>query len=170
MPDFDQKALRQAFGSFMTGVTVVTATAPDGTHVGFTANSFTSVSMDPPLLLVCPGHKLSSIGVFRECENFAITILAEGQEHVSNCFASSRDDRFDAVDWTLDPHGVPIITGSAAHFSCSVHQRMDAGDHMILIGEVQHFARTNRLGLGYGNGDYFSLPPKHDRKLELKVG
>lgn len=166
MPNFDQKALRQAFGSYMTGVTVVTSTASDGTHVGFTANSFTSVSMEPPLLLVCPGHNLSSIQTFRHCDHFAITVLAEGQEAVSNCFASSRDDRFSAVDWTLDHNNVPIISGAAAHFSCSVHHRLDAGDHMILIGEVQQFARNDCAGLGYGNGGYFSLPTPP----ELKVG
>lgn len=80
MTQFDPRDLRSAFGRFMTGVTVVTARAPDGTSVGFTANSFTSVSMDPPLLLVCPGKFLSSYQTFAECTDFAISILAEGQE------------------------------------------------------------------------------------------
>ena len=90
----DPRALRDAFGSFMTGVTVVTALGPDGNPVGFTANSFSSVSLDPPLLLVCPGKFLSSFEVFANCTHFAVNILAEGQEAGANTCASVKCDRF----------------------------------------------------------------------------
>ncbi len=157
MERFDPKALRRAFGSYMTGVTVVTARAADNTPVGFTANSFTSVSMDPPLLLVCPGNHLSSIEVFRSCKHFTVNILAEGQEDISNVFAGSRNDRFEQVDWRPDQNGVPVISRATACFSCSVHAQINAGDHLILIGKIEEFCTSDSPGLGYANGGYFSL-------------
>lgn len=149
--------LRSAFGRYMTGVTVVTARAADGGHVGFTANSFTSVSLDPPLLLVCPGRQLSSYDVFSTTEHFAINILAEGQESVSNTFAADKGDRFSKTDWSADTNGCALISGRTAAFSCTVSQRINAGDHLVLLGRVTDFDATDRPGLGYYNGGYFSL-------------
>jgi len=149
--------LRKAFGSFMTGVTVVTATGANDTPVGFTANSFTSVSMDPPLLLVCPGKHLGSYDVFNTTTHFAVSVLAEGQEAISNNFASGPEDRFASVDWKPDDFGSALIEGACATFSCRVHQRHVAGDHLVLIGEIIQFKHYQRDGLGYGNNGYFSL-------------
>lgn len=157
MSDLDPKALRNAFGSFLTGVTVVTARTAKGEPVGFTANSFSSVSLDPPLLLVCPSKHLSSFAVFNTCSRFAISILAEGQQSVSNIFAASKEDRFSLVPWQDDAHDCPLIEGAAAHFSCATHDRMEAGDHLILIGRIDDFQTSGDIGLGYGNGGYFSL-------------
>lgn len=157
MTQLDAHELREAFGTFMTGVTVVTAIANDGTTVGFTANSFSSVSMDPPMLLVCPGKFLSSYKTFANCTHFAVNILAEGQEGISNIFASSKGDRFAQVPHRLDEHGVPLVDGAVVQFSCVTHQVVSAGDHCILVGEVVDFARTEGLGLGYVGGQYFSL-------------
>ncbi|MEP0940380.1 MAG: flavin reductase family protein, partial [Rhizobiaceae bacterium] len=84
----DPRVLRDAFGAYMTGVTVVTARRADGVAVGFTANSFTSVSLDPPLLLVCPGKFLSSYETFASCTHFAVSVLAEGQKDIATVFAS----------------------------------------------------------------------------------
>jgi len=154
---FDPKALRNAFGAFPTGVTVVTARTSDGTPVGFTANSFTSVSLDPPLLLVCPAKRLNSYSVFEGCSHFAVNILAEGQEAVSNTFAGFQGDRFAIVDWHAGVNDVPILDGVAAHFACSTHGVHDAGDHAILMGRVEDFAQSDRRGLGYAGGQYFSL-------------
>lgn len=156
MAALDPKALRAAFGSFMTGVTVVTALRADGTPVGFTANSFASVSLDPPLLLVCPGKFLSSYDSFASCSHFAVSILAEGQEDVSNTFASFKGDRFAKIDHRLDMHGVPLITGAAATFSCATHQILPAGDHCVVIGQVTAFEHAGLQGLGYAGGQYFS--------------
>lgn len=153
----DPRALRNAFGSYMTGVTVVTARTNDGEPVGFTANSFTSVSLDPPLLLVCPGNHLSSSRVFRETMHFAVNVLAERQEVVSNVFAGPKGDRFAQVQWREDANGCPIIAGVVAHFSCSVHNRIEAGDHQILVGQILDFACGRGRALGYYAGGYFSL-------------
>ncbi len=162
MTELDPRALRQAFGAFMTGVTVVTARDTSGAPVGFTANSFTSVSMDPPLLLVCPGRFLSSYDVFRGCTNFAISILAEGQEDVSNTFAYLEGDRFAKTAWSPDANGVPWIDGAAAQFSCRTHQSIEAGDHVILLGAVLDASVSDRRGLGYAAGQYFSLGLERD--------
>lgn len=153
----DTLSLRKAFGTFMTGVTVVTARAANGELVGFTANSFTSVSIDPPLLLVCPGKHLQSFNVFESATHFAISVLAEGQESVSNTFASEPEDRFTDTNWSPDAYGSPLIADVCATFSCSVHQRLIAGDHMVLIGEVLEFKHYEKSGLGYGSNGYFSL-------------
>lgn len=153
----DPRELRSAFGKFMTGVTVVTAKSTDGATVGFTANSYTSVSLDPPLLLVCPAKTLSSYPVFAACENFAINILAEDQQDVSNIFVTAKEDRFARVSWRADDWGNPLIDGAAATFSCTAHERMEAGDHLILIGKVNRFSTTEAGSLGFGNGGYFSL-------------
>lgn len=157
MTNFDPRDLRSAFGRFMTGVTVVTARAPDGTHVGFTANSFTSVSMDPPLLLVCPGKFLSSYQAFAECTEFAISILAEGQEEIATTFASFKGDRFAKVPHRIGADGLPLIDGAIATFTCRTHSATEAGDHLVLIGEVTSYNTSEGRGLGYANGQFFSL-------------
>lgn len=157
MASIDPATLRRAFGSFMTGVTVVTARTNNGDLIGFTANSFTSVSIDPPLLLVCPGNHLTSFDEFNSATHFSVSILAEGQEQVSNTFASTSEDRFDEVKWHTDEYGCPLIEGAAATFSCKVHQRHIAGDHLVLIGEVLQLNSTDLPGLGYCSDGYFSL-------------
>jgi len=157
MSAIDPKELRSAFGSFLTGVTVVTTRDAEGKPHGFTANSFASVSLDPPLLLVCPGRFLSSFSAFESCQKFAISILAEGQEDVSNTFATFDGDRFEQVAWTPDTQGIPMIDNAAATFSCNTSQVIPAGDHIILLGEVTDFHATQQRGLGYAAGQYFSL-------------
>jgi len=153
----DPRALRNAFGSYMTGVTVVTSLTADGTPVGFTANSFSSVSLDPPLLLVCPGKFLSTYEHFADCTHFAINILAEGQEDVANTFAGYKGDRFARVEHDADKFKNPLIKGALVQFSCSTHQVIPAGDHSILIGEVHDFSHDTGRGLGYAGGNFFSL-------------
>jgi len=157
MTQLDPRALRSAFGSFMTGVTVITSRDPSGKPVGFTANSFSSVSLDPPLLLVCPGKFLSSYEAFAQCSHFAVNILAEGQEEVSNTFAGYKGDRFAKVPHRFDLHDMPLIEGALAQFSCTTNQSIPMGDHAILIGEVKDFTHNDGLGLGYAGGKYFSL-------------
>lgn len=157
MKQFDPKTLRKAFGSYMTGVTVITAMTDDGTPVGFTANSFTSVSLDPPLLLVCPAKSLSSFDVFANCEHFAVNILSEDQQNISNIFAGSKEERFSQIGWHKDEHGNPIIEGALTHFSCKTDRNIEAGDHHLLVGEVLDFASREGYGLGYASGGYFSL-------------
>lgn len=152
MKPFDTKELRSAFGSFITGVAVVTARRADGEAVGFTANSFTSVSLDPPLLLVCPGRLLSSYETFCTCTHFAVNILSDGQEDVANVFAGYKGDRFGKIPHHLDLHGVPLIDNASSQFSCTRHEAIPMGDHCLLVGRVVAFTNSTRLGLGYGAG------------------
>ena len=158
---FDPRELRNAFGSFMTGVTVVTSISKSGEKVGFTANSFTSVSVEPPLLLVCPAKNLSTFDVFNQCEHFVVNILSDDQQGISNIFASAKGDRFTDIKWHSDAWGCPIIDGAVAHFSCMTHNNVAAGDHIVLIGQVTEFSTTQKLGLGYARGGYFSLAMEH---------
>ncbi|MFT4726770.1 MAG: flavin reductase (DIM6/NTAB) family NADH-FMN oxidoreductase RutF [Granulosicoccus sp.] len=157
MTALNPKELRSAFSSYMTGVTVVTAKHHDGTFVGFTANSFTSVSLDPPLLLVCPGNHLNSFSVFETCDTFAVNVLSESQESVSNEFAKSKGNRFGNVAWQLDANGCLVIDDCSATFSCRVHSRELMGDHLVLIGEVIGFDYSGTPGLGYCSDGYFTL-------------
>lgn len=155
---FDVRALRGAFGAFMTGVTVTTTKDVDGTPRGFTANSFTSVSLDPPLLLVCLSKTSSTLATFRGADAFAVNVLAETQQEIANTFASKVSDRFAQIAWRDGPAGgAPILEGAAAWFDCAPHQMIDAGDHVILIGEVKAFDATDANGLGYARGGYFTL-------------
>lgn len=154
MSSFDPRALRDAFGAFVTGVTVVTAHDTKGQPLGFTANSFSSVSLDPPLLLVCLANTSRSYGEMKKASGFAVNILSEGQKDISNTFARPVEDRFEHVDWMTGPHGAPILADVSAWFDCSVHKIVDAGDHAILIGQVEAFDATPAPGLGYARGAY----------------
>ena len=152
----DRRLLRDAFGTFMTGVTVVTTSGPDGRAVGFTANSFSSVSLDPPLLLVSIARSSSNFQRFASAKGFAINILSETQREVSNTFARPSEDRFAKIGWSNGPHGAPILAGVSAWFDCSLHQWVEAGDHAILIGKVEAFNSGTAPGLGYYRGTYFT--------------
>lgn len=177
MSDINPKELRSAFGTFMTGVTVVTTKSNEGENIGFTANSFASVSLDPPLLSVCLAKSMNCCSIFEKSSHFAINILAEAQEDISNLFASYKGDRFAKIDWSADADGSPIIDGVTTSFSCSNYQQIDAGDHIILIGKINQFSSTGNEGLGYSNQGYFSLglergavePPKSMRAFKVGV-
>ena len=154
---FDNRELRSAFGSFMTGVTIVTTAGVDGQPRGFTANSFTSVSLEPPLLMICIGKQAASMEVFRNARGFAVNILSEAQKDVSVLFASKRPDKFEAAAWRAGPFGNPLIEGSAAWFDCARYQVIDAGDHIILMGHVEAFSYSDANPLGYARGHYITL-------------
>ncbi|MBN3856220.1 flavin reductase family protein [Paraburkholderia sp. Ac-20340] len=156
---FDTAGFRRALGAFVTGVTVVTTVQADGTPRGFTANSFTSVSLDPPLVLVCVAKSAASFDVFSQTPQFAVSVLAEDQKDVSGVFASKSPDKFAQVAWQTRATGAPVMHGSAAHFDCATHDVIDAGDHIILLGRVLDFANTGLSPLGYCRGAYvnFSL-------------
>ena len=152
----DPRALRGAFGAFITGVTVVTARGAQDLPIGFTANSFSSVSLDPPLLSVCLAKSSSKFDCMTSGRGFAINVLSQTQKDISNTFARRVDDRFADVDWQWGPNGAPIFPKAAAWFDCSLHQTVDAGDHVILIGRVEGFEDTGHNGLGYARGNYFT--------------
>lgn len=152
----DPRTLRDAFGAFMTGVTIVTTIGADGEPVGFTANSFASVSLDPPLLLVCLARTSRNFENFTKAGGFAVNILAEQQKDLSNTFARPVEDRFANIDWQSGPHGSPVLGGVAAWFDCSTHSVVDGGDHVILIGQIEAFENGGGNGLGYARGGYFT--------------
>jgi flavin reductase (DIM6/NTAB) family NADH-FMN oxidoreductase RutF len=156
MTPLDPRALRNAFGTFMTGVTVVTAYDDTGNPLGFTANSFTSVSIDPPLVLVCLANSSQNYAALVNAPGFAVNILSETQIDVSNTFARPVDDRFATVAWRKGPNGAPILDNVSAWFDCGMHKTVDAGDHVILFGEVVAFDQTPTPGLGYARGAYVS--------------
>lgn len=151
-----RRQLRDAFGAFMTGVTVVTTNDAQGQPIGFTANSFSSVSLDPALLLVSIDKRSANFDNFTQCPHFAINILSEQQKETSNIFAQKIADRFSLVNWRKGEQGTPLLDNSSAWFECSMHQVVDAGDHAILIGKVESFESTGTAGLGYYRGAYFT--------------
>lgn len=132
----DARTLRDAMGCFATGITIVTALGDAGNPVGLTANSFTSLSLDPPLLLVCIANGAGSAPVLRSAEYFAVNLLQIGQQPTSNRFASKAEDRFAATPWHAGEGGVPVLDGSLGSFECRTHAVHEGGDHFILVGEV----------------------------------
>jgi flavin-dependent trigonelline monooxygenase, reductase component len=150
----DTRALRDAFGCFMTGVTVVTTLDADGRPLGFTANSFSSVSLDPPLLLVSIANSSANLDAFARGRGFAVNILSESQKDVSATFARRIEDRFASVYWKRGPVGSPLIADVSAWFDCSLEKSVPAGDHTILIGRIGAFEASSRPGLGYHRGAY----------------
>ena len=134
--DLDPRRLRDAFGAFATGVTVVTGIDADGARVGLTANSFTSVSLDPPLLLVCPARGASALPALRSAGRFAVNVLTIDQQPVAEAFTRRGVDRFASGAWT-DWQGLPVLDDAMANFACDVHAELDGGDHAILVGRVR---------------------------------
>lgn len=169
MTEADKSALRDAFGSFATGVTVVTTRQADGTPRGFTANSFTSVSLDPPLLLICVAKTAQSCSTFCAASHFAVNVLSEEQRDVSGLFASRAPDKFDQSDWRPGPEGMPILPGSLCSFVCARHAEIDAGDHVVLMGRVLSFEMRGGAPLGYHRGSYFSIGLE-DRVVDAAAG
>ncbi|MGV1986212.1 flavin reductase [Agrobacterium sp. 22-221-1] len=152
----DPRALRDAFGAFVTGVTIVTTRDEAGKPVGFTANSFTSVSLDPPLLLICLARTSRNFATMTGAKNFAVNILSEGQKDLSNTFARPVEDRFAAAIWSDAPAGSPVFADVAAWFECSMQEVIEAGDHVILLGRIDAFENSGLNGLGYARGGYFT--------------
>lgn len=153
-PAFDSSEFRRALGSFLTGVTIVTTIGAEGEPRGFTANSFTSVSLEPPLVLVCIAKKALGHSAFSTSRGFAINILSESQKAESGIFASKAADKFASVAWQSGQTGNPLIDGSVAVFDCGMEQLVDAGDHSILIGRVRDFTHNGAQPLGYCRGTY----------------
>ena len=132
----DPRTLRDALSCFATGVTVVTCVGPDGKPAGLTVNSFTSVSLDPPLLLVCLNKLALSSAALIEASHFAVNVLQTGQQPASITFSTRVEDRFGTMPWSCGEAGAPILKDSLGVFECRRHAVHDGGDHHILIGEV----------------------------------
>ncbi|MDN4592049.1 flavin reductase [Xenophilus aerolatus] len=158
---FEARELRQVLGSFVTGVTVITTVDQEGRGQGLTANSFSSVSLDPPLILWSQARTAPSHAVFDRCERFAVNILADDQVDVSNRFSRGAPDKFAGLDLTPGLGGVPLIPGCAAHLECRKVQAYPGGDHVVFIGEVERIERHSRQPLVFGGGRYLVAQP-HD--------
>jgi len=131
----DSVSFRKALGCFASGVTVVTAVDEAGEPAGLTVSAFSSVSLAPPLVLICLDKRVSSLATFRKGP-FAVNVLSEAQRAVSNRFSEKRDDRFEGIAFTPGGNGAPVLAGSLVAVECNTHAVVDAGDHEIIIGAV----------------------------------
>ena len=132
----DPRTLRDALGCFATGVTVVTTHDAEGRPVGLTANSFTALSLDPPLLLVCVARSATSAAALEVAGHFAVNVLQTGQRPASITFSTRVEDRFGQTEWSVGEHGAPVLMDSLSVFECRRHAVHEGGDHFILVGEV----------------------------------
>jgi len=154
-PNTDQRAFRTALGAYATGVTVVTVPSADG-PIGITANSFASVSLDPPLVLWSPAKSSKRFNYFTGAKHFAIHVLDAHQQACCNGFTKDRS-AFADLDWTENANGVPLIDGCLARFECTLHAEHDAGDHSIIIGAVTRAQSRDGLPLLFQAGRFVSL-------------
>jgi 4-hydroxyphenylacetate 3-hydroxylase, reductase component len=155
---FDSRAFRTALGAFPTGVAVVTASGPDS-HMGITVNSFTSVSLDPPLVLWCIDRRSRRFPAFAGAAGFTISILGAGQKEVSSRLAGVGEHSLDGIALTATESGPPALADALAVFECARENVWDAGDHAVLIGRVLRFSRREGAGapLVYFQGRYGAL-------------
>lgn len=157
---FDGRALRNAFGSFATGVTIVTTVGPDGADIGLTANSFSSVSLDPPMVLWSLAKTSMNMEAFRHSEHFAVHILSADQEALSTRFASKVVDRFAELALDRGPDGIPMLQECMARFACKVAYQYEGGDHVIFVGKIVDFSQHEKKPLVFHGGRYGMLLPK----------
>lgn len=151
----DPQAFRTALGNFATGVGIVTTLCGKGTKQGITANSFNSVSLDPPLVLVSLARSLACFEHFEACSAFAVNLLRADQKELSNRFARRGVDKWAGVDCQMGTLGVPVLEDRLAVFECRTHARYDGGDHVILVGRVERFAtECNHPPLIFFRGGY----------------
>jgi flavin reductase (DIM6/NTAB) family NADH-FMN oxidoreductase RutF len=148
---------RHALSHFASGVTVVTTCDADARPQGLTASAFTSVSLDPPLVLVCVDHKAQSYPALRESPRFAINILATDQQDVSRRFATTGFDKFESVPFRWSSLGLPLLDGALAYLECTTANRHPAGDHTIFVGLVEQVTVTAGQPLLYFRGQYSRL-------------
>jgi flavin reductase (DIM6/NTAB) family NADH-FMN oxidoreductase RutF/DNA-binding IclR family transcriptional regulator len=150
----DRRDLRDVLGAFVTGVTVVTTRDRHGQPQGVTANSFSSVSLEPPLILWSQSLAAKSFPVFRDAQHFAVNILAEDQVGISNRFAQSGADKFGGLALGEGLGGVPIIQDAAAHLECSKAAMYPGGDHAVFLGKIERIHHGRRKPLVFGGGKY----------------
>lgn len=151
------KQLRMAFGRFATGVTIVTCVDGSGQRVGLTANSFSSLSLDPPLVLWSLRRASPSLAAFAAASHFAVNVLAETQVDLSRRFASPVADKFAEGQWSDGLGGAPVLAACAAVFECEAHQQHEAGDHVLFVGRVRRLAEMAVAPLLFQGGHYRML-------------
>ena len=159
MPDNKQNSIdfRNALGSFTTGVTIVTALGRDGQKIGMTVNSFNSVSLDPALVLWSIDRDANCFDEFIAAESYAIHVLSEDQQDISNRFAKSGEDKFADIECSEGLSGVPILPHYSACFQCSLEHQYEGGDHIILVGKVLEFVDNGNKPLVFSRGQYSAI-------------
>jgi flavin reductase (DIM6/NTAB) family NADH-FMN oxidoreductase RutF len=159
-PSFSSQEFRASLAMFATGVTIVTARTPAGVLVGLTANSFNSVSLNPPLVLWSLSQAASSMTALSTGSHYAINILAADQKELAERFASRREDRWLDVPFTEGVCGAPLLTGAAATFECFNRSRYEEGDHVIFVGEVERCGhRPGAAPLLFHGGKFYTEHP-----------
>ncbi len=158
LPNVDSAAFRTACGKFATGITIVTVIGPDGLPQGMTANSFTSVSLEPPMVLVCIDRKATILHKVKAARTIGINVLAENQRSLSTQFSRPGTDRFGVVPWFAGETGVPLLNGVLAHYECEVTSVAEGGDHLVFIAEVRHLQCFAGRPLLYFESGYETLP------------
>ncbi len=155
----DARQLRNALGRFPTGVTVITTRAPDGKREGITANSFSALSLDPPLVLWSIVRKSASLAGFVASSHFAINVLASNQSDVSHRFATPQPDKFAGLDVGEGLGGSPLLPGVLASFECETEQRIEGGDHILFVGRVHRIRYGEGEPLIFNAGRYCTALP-----------
>ncbi|MGH8456145.1 MAG: flavin reductase [Stenotrophobium sp.] len=151
---FDAGEFRKALGSFATGVTIITTRGEDGQPLGLTVNSFNSVSLSPPLVLWSLANNSLSLPAFKAAPHWAVHVLASDQEPLSARFAKRGENKFAGVDTEEGVGGIPLLRGCTARFECRSAFQYDGGDHVIFVGEVQNFTRSEAAPLVFHSGRY----------------
>lgn len=150
----DPVELRRALGRFATGVTIVTTCTEDGRIEGLTANSFSSVSLDPPLVLWSLNRTARALSSFLSARWFAVNVLGSHQSGLSAQFSAMIDDRFAGLSFAVGLGGCPVLEDCIAQFECSVYDRVEAGDHVIFLGRVERMRYRDGVPLLYSGGRY----------------
>lgn len=153
-----QDGFKKALGNYPTGVTVVTTFDEANNPIGLTVNSFASVSLDPLLILWSIDKKSGSYPAFIEAEKFAVNILADDQADICTLFASKVEDRFSQCKWEESERNLPVLSGSLAQLECKTAKQIDAGDHIIFIGEVIHIHNEDKNPLLYHRRNFGPIP------------
>lgn len=157
MSELDSRALRDALGAFATGVTIITTRRESGEPVGLTANSFSSVSLTPPLVLWSLARRSASLNVFETCTHFAINVLAADQRGLSQRFSTPTPDKFSGVDWKPGAGGAPLLVGATSQLVCENFSQLDGGDHVIFLGRITAFHTwEERAPLIFWRGRYLT--------------
>jgi flavin reductase (DIM6/NTAB) family NADH-FMN oxidoreductase RutF len=156
---FDARQFRDALGEFATGVAIICARTTDGRYVGLTANSFNSVSLEPPLVLWSLARRSASLPAFEAAERYCVNVLSMDQTELARRFSRPHKDRFAGVGFRMGWADAPLIDGCVAWFECRHHARHRAGDHMVFIGEVTTCERAKGRGLVFHHGQFGSVVP-----------
>jgi flavin reductase (DIM6/NTAB) family NADH-FMN oxidoreductase RutF len=153
----DPKELRRVMGQFATGVTIVTTRDAEGRPYGLTANAFASLSLDPPLVLICIDRKAETFSHFYASRCFVVNVLTDAQQDLSTRFAKSGGFKFEGVAYETNGVGVPVLDGTLAHIECALVETHEAGDHVIHVGRVENIAVRGGNPLLFFQGRYRQL-------------